>query len=319
MNRSIAKLYLISLVLALSACDTNEKTKIFVGSTMGTTYSVKAIDDKSISQQEIDKKLKQVNQIFSTWEPKSELSLLNQQPVNKWIKVSDELFYVLKISKQIYQQTNGYFDSGIGRLVDAWGFGVNKQIHKPSQAKVQTALANSSIGYLILKDGGNKVVRKTKDISINLSAIAKGYAVDEITKLLNTPNYLVEIGGEVRSGGNNDGKAWKLGIERPNNANPIAITLEDKAIATSGNYRNYFIWQGKRYMHIINPHNGLPVSHDLISVSVIHPQTIVADAYATAMMAMGSQRAIALAKQLHLSVILILNQQIPSNVVKINL
>lgn len=305
--------------MALGACDINKKTRTFTGSTMGSTYSVKVVDDKSISQQAIDKKLKQVNQIFSTWISKSELSLLNQQPVNKWIKVSDELFDVLKVAKQIHQQTNGYFDPGIGRLVDAWGFGVNKQMHKPNQAKVQAALASSSIQYLMLKDGANKVVKKTKDIRINLSAIVKGYAVDEIAKLLNTPNYLVEIGGEVRSGGSNDGKAWTLGIERPNNTQPIAITLEDKAIATSGNYRHYFIWQGKHYMHILNPRNGLPASSDLISVSVIHSQTMVADAYATAMMAMGSQKAIALAKRLHLPVILILNQQIDSNVVKINL
>ncbi len=303
----------------LGACGTSEKTQVFTGATMGTTYTVKVVDDNGISQQAIDNKLKQINQIFSTWDSKSELSLLNQQPINKWVKTSDELFTVLKVAKQIYQQTNGYFDPGIGRLVDVWGFGANKQTQKPSPAKVRLALTNSSIRYLMFKDGANKAVRKTKDIRIDLSAIAKGYGVDEVAKLLSIPNYLVEIGGEVRSSGSNNGKAWTLGIERPNNAKPIAITLENKAIATSGNYRHYFIWQGRRYMHIINPRNGLPADSDIASVSVIHPQTMMADAYATAMMAMGSQKAIALAKQLDLSVVLILNQQIPSKVIKINL
>ena len=286
---------------------------------MGTTYTVKTIGDNSTSQQKIDDRLIQINQIFSTWDAKSELSVVNQQPVNEWIKVSDELFYVLRTAKEIYRQTDGYFDPGIGRLVDAWGFGTNKQTQKPSQIKVYRAFINSSIRYLILKDGPNKAVKKIRNIRIDLSAIAKGYGVDAIVKLLNTQNYLVEIGGEVRNGGSNNGKPWTLGVEQPNKAAPIAITLNNQAIATSGNYRNYFIWQGKRYMHILNPHTGLPANSDLASVSIIHPQTMVADAYATAMMVMGSQRATALAKQLGLSVVLILNQQAHFKVVKINL
>lgn len=319
MNRGILKLYLISIVLLLGACATGEKTQVFTGSTMGTTYKIKVLGDGVISKLEIDKKLKQINQIFSTWDTTSELSLLNQQPSNKWVNVSDDLFYVLKTARQIYQQTNGYFDPGIGRLVNLWGFGTKQQTQKISRTRLNRAFANSSIRYLMFKDGANKSIRKTKNIHIDLSAIAKGYAVDEVVKLLNTPDYLVEIGGEVRSGGNNNGRAWTLGIERPNNAKPVVITLDNKAIATSGNYRQYFIWQGKRYAHIINPHNGLPANNNLVSVSVIHPQTMIADAYATAMMVMGSNKAISLAKRLNLSVVLILNQQELSKVVKINL
>ncbi|CAC9489579.1 FAD:protein FMN transferase (EC 2.7.1.180) [uncultured Gammaproteobacteria bacterium] len=303
----------------LGACGVSEKINTFTGSIMGTTYTVKTVGDKGISQQKIDDRLAQINQIFSTWDAKSELSVVNQQPVNEWIKVSGELFYVLKTAKEIYQQTDGYFDPGIGHLVDVWGFGANKTAQRPTQSQVQQAFANSSIAYLMLKDDAHKMVKKTRDIYIDLSAIAKGYGVDEITKLLNTKNYLVEIGGEVRSAGSNEGKAWTVGVEHPNKAAPIAMTLKNQAIATSGNYRHYFIWQGKRYMHILNPHTGLPANSDLASVSIIHPQTMVADAYATAMMAMGSQRATALAKQRGLSVILILNQQAHFKVTKINL
>ncbi|SMN13208.1 Thiamin biosynthesis lipoprotein ApbE [Bathymodiolus heckerae thiotrophic gill symbiont] len=289
---------------------------------MGTSWTVKVIGDSTISQQIIEDRLTVINQIFSTWESTSELSLLNKQPNQQWIAVSDALFYVLKKSKEIHQQTHGYFDPGIGHLVNIWGFGVNKTTQKPSHHQVQKALHNSSIRHLILKDGTDKFVKKTRDIRLDLSAIAKGYAVDEIAKLLNAKNYLVEIGGEVRVLGNNHAKAWMLGIEQPDNkvnAIPITLKLHDQSVATSGNYRNYFIWQGTRYMHILNPNTGLPASSDLASVSVIHPQTMVADAYATAMMAMGSKKATALAQRLNLSVILILNQRANFKVNKINL
>ncbi|OIR24538.1 FAD:protein FMN transferase [Bathymodiolus thermophilus thioautotrophic gill symbiont] len=318
-NRNITKLYLIGIVfLLLGGCGKNEKINTLTGSTMGTTWTVKTIGNRVISQQAVDARLVAINQIFSTWEAKSELSLLNKKPVQQWISVSDELFYVLKKSKEIYQQTHGYFDPGIGRLIDIWGFGVNKVAQKPSHYQVKKALYNSSIRYLALKDGTNKAVKKIRDIHINLSAIAKGYAVDEIAKLLNIKNYLVEIGGEVRSRGKHNGKPWVLGIERPNNPTPIAIKPNNQSIATSGNYRNYFIWEGQRYMHILNSNTGFPVNSDLASVSVLHSQTMKADAYATAMMAMGNKKATALAKRLNLSVILILNQRANFKINKIN-
>jgi len=304
--------------VALGACGKNEPTQSFSGVTMGTTYTVKIADDTDISQQQIDDRLTQISQIFSTWDAKSELSLLNKQPINQWIAVSDELFYVLKVSKEIEQKTDGYFDSGVGRLIDVWGFGVKKITQKPSQNKVSQAFKNSSIRYSTLKDGKNKAIIKIKDIHINLSAIAKGYGVDAIAKLLNTQNYLVEIGGEVRANGTHHGKAWAIGVEQPNNTQPMAITLNNQAIATSGNYRNYSLWKGTHYPHILNPNTGLPSNSDLSSASVLHPQTMIADAYATAMIAMGSRKATMLAKRLRLSVILILNQQHNFEVIKIN-
>ncbi len=306
---------LIFIFLLLSACGGDQPTRTITGSTMGTTYMVKSIGG-DISKQQIELVFDRVNQIFSTWDVNSELSSLNRGPINQWINVSADLFFVLTQSQELYQQTQGYFDPGIGNLIDMWGFGAVKVEHKPSRAQVLSALEKSSILSVTLKDGK---VKKTKDININLSAIAKGFGVDEIAKLLHTQNYLIEIGGEVLTSGNNHGKDWTLGIERPNGAESIAIVLKNQAIATSGNYRNYFVWKGERYMHIIDPKSGLPAKNDLASVSVLHAQTMMADAYATAMMAMGSQKAIALAKRLDLSAILILNQQADFKVVKINL
>jgi thiamine biosynthesis lipoprotein len=309
---------LIFIFLGLSACGGNQPTQTITGSTMGTSYTVKAIGS-SVSKLQIEQALSQVNKTFSTWDKNSELSLLNQKPINKWIDVSDELFFVLSQSQKIHQQTQGYFDPGMGRLIDAWGFGVTKTAKKPGRAQVSELLPLSSIQYLQLNNGQ---VKKTRDIHINLSAIAKGFGVDQVANLLKehqVKNFLVEIGGEVIASGKKNNKHWALGVEQPNGAKPIALVLNNQAIATSGNYRNYFVWEGMRYMHILTPSSGLPANTDLASVSVLDKQTMVADAYATAMMAMGSEKAMALAKQLNLSVVLILNQHNDFKVVKINL
>lgn len=311
------KALLISIFLGLSACGDNQPTQTVSGSTMGTSYTVKTVG-RSVSKAQIEQVLNQVNKTFSTWDKNSELSLLNQKPINQWIEVSDELFFILDQSQKIYQQTQGYFDPGMGRLIDAWGFGVAKVAQKPSRAQVSELLPLSSIQHLQLNDGQ---VKKTRDIHINLSAIAKGFGVDQVANLLNkhqVKDFLVEIGGEVITSGQQGGKDWILGIERPNGAQPIAIVLNNQAIATSGNYRHYFVWEGVRYMHILTPSSGLPANTDLASVSVLDKQTMTADAYATAMMAMGSEKAIALANRLNLSVVLILNQQQGFKVVKIN-
>jgi len=309
---------LISIFLGLSACVGNQPTQALTGSTMGTTYTVK-ITDSSVSKLQIEQVLDQVSKTFSTWDSDSELSLLNLKPTDQWIDVSSELFFVLNQSKKVYQQTQGYFDPGIGRLIDVWGFGVAKVTQKPSRTQVDELLPLSSIRYLQLDNGR---VKKTKDIHLNLSAIAKGFGVDQVARLLKkhqVKDFLVEIGGEVIASGKQGGRSWVLGIEQPNGAEPIAMVLNNQAIATSGNYRNYFVWEGEHYMHILTPSNGLPANTDLTSVSVLNQQAVMADAYATAMMVMGSEKAAELAKQLNLSVVLILNQQHDFKVVKINL
>jgi thiamine biosynthesis lipoprotein len=199
-------------------------------------------------------------------------------------------------------------------LIDVWGFGVAKVDKKPSRNAIAKALKNSSISQAVLN---NQQFIKHADIQLNLSAIAKGYAVDEIAKLLSNQGverFMVEIGGEIKVKG-----SWIIGIETPTNQLPIKIELTDKSIATSGNYRNYFIWEGRRYAHILNPKTGLPINSDLFSVSVIHQSNLSADAYATAMMAMGSEKAQQFAKRLGLKVVLILNNTDTQNIIKLGL
>nr|MCS5591751.1 FAD:protein FMN transferase [Gammaproteobacteria bacterium] len=217
-------------------------------------------------------------------------------------------------------QTNGFFDPGIGRLINLWGFGAEGgRTMAPGRGDINQAFENSSMQYVELGDGR---VKKLRGAHFNLSAIAKGYAVDEIARLIEDvgiKDFLVEIGGEVYASGTNDGDEWTIGVERPDNKSPIAISLFNTSVATSGNYRNYFIWEGEKYMHIFDPKTGLPANNDLASVSVIHQSSALADAYATAMMAIGSAGAIELANELQLSVLLIAIKDDNYQIIRINL
>jgi len=311
---------LILILFLLSGCFENESVEQIKGESMGTSYSINVLGDERIEQDIIDRRLVEINDTFSTWQDDSELSQLNRAPVGEWIEVSSELYLMLKQSVEIYHQTDGYFDPGIGRLIDLWGFGASGgRTEAPKREEIEKAFENSSIRYLLMEDGR---VKKIRNIHINLSAIAKGYAVDEIVRLIKISgikNLLVEIGGEVVASGSNRGDDWIVGVERPDNKAPIPIALKDASIATSGNYRNYFIWEGKKYMHIFNPSTGLPANNDLSSVSVVHPQSAMSDAYATAMMAMGSMKAIELANKLKLTVLLITIKEDNNQIIKINL
>ena len=314
------KYVLILILFLLSGCFENESVELIKGESMGTSYSINVLGDELIEQDRIDRRLVKINDTFSTWQDDSELSQLNRAPVDEWIDVSSEFYSMLKQSVENYQQTDGYFDPGIGRLIDLWGFGASGgRTEAPKREEIEKAFENSSIRYLLMEDGR---VKKTRDIHINLSAIAKGYAVDEVARLIKMTgirNFLVEIGGEVVASGSNRGEDWIVGVERPDNKAPIPIALKDASIATSGNYRNYFIWEGNKYMHIFNPSTGLPANNDLSSVSVIHPQSAMSDAYATAMMAMGSMKAIELANKLKLTALLITIKEDNNQIIKINL
>lgn len=299
------KTCLILVFFLLGGCLETDKARHILGESMGTTYSINVLGDERVQKDAINQRLLEINSLFSTWQEDSEISRLNEAPVGKWLKVSDEFFQLLHASETIYHQTGGFFDPGIGRLIDLWGFGAKGgRTNVPQRNDVNTAFENSSIKYVEFGEGQ---IKKTRDIHLNLSAIAKGYAVDEVARLIEATgvkDFLIEIGGEVYASGTNNDDEWVVGVERPDNKAPIPIALNNASVATSGNYRNYFIWEGEKYMHIFNPKSGLPANNDLASVSVIHPRSALADAYATAMMAMGSEKAIELANELQLSVLL---------------
>ncbi len=311
------KRLIIFLFLSLTGCDQNQTLEQVSGKIMGTTYLIKG-KGLEIDQQQVDLRLDQINRVFSSWNRSSELSQLNRQPTKHPVLLSTELSQVLSLAIKVQQQTDGYFDPGLGRLIDAWGFGVTEVLTKPDRAMIAKALLNSSISKTTLE---GQTFSKQIDIDLNLSAIAKGYAVDEIYKLLDqqgVERFMLEIGGEIKVKG-----SWTIGIEAPVGQVPVKIKLADESIATSGNYRQYFVWEGKRYAHILDPHTGLPVNSDLFSASVIHQSNLLADAYATAMMSMGSEKAIELAQRLNLKTVLILEKCdtpcLSKNIVKIGL
>lgn len=304
-----------SLILSLGACAPPRATLI-TGNTMGTTYSVKIVDkvDAPFLKKLIDTKLADVNQLMSTYIPESELSRLNQAPINQIFRLSKENIEVMRIARKIHDVSDGQFDITIGPLVNLWGFGpdINQQI-LPSQEEIDLARSQVGMKFLSISDEG--AVKKA-DIYIDLSSIAKGYGVDQIALLLEARgfnNYLVEIGGELRGKGvNGKGNSWRIAIEKPDVSQRTAfkaIELRDQAMATSGDYRNYFEVDGQRYSHTISPVTGRPITHNVASVTVLAETTTMADGYATAINVMGAEKGLAMAERQSLAVLVILKTE----------
>lgn len=302
MNRNYILLFCL---LILGSCSEKKEQqavyKKITGTTMGVVvYNVIYSDlPKESLYPKIDSILIDLNNSLSTYIPDSEISILN---IEKSIVFSSGFFLpMLKKSKEVYQITSGAFDPTVGPLVNLWGFGPGKEINIPDSALINKTLSN--IGF-------DKVVFDQSKVSISdgvyldFSAIAKGYAVDLVADFLRNEgidNYYVEIGGEVICKGvNNKGEPWKTGIYDPRiNEDPTReiaaiVSLENKAVATSGNYRNFYVKDGKKYAHTISPFTGYPVQHSLLSASVFSDNCTIADAYATAFMVLGIEKSIPL-------------------------
>ncbi len=283
----------------------------FSGFTMGTSYEVQVVDipnstDLNSLTFEVGNLLTKLDkEVFSTYAEESELSRLNQQGVNVPFTASDHLLEVLRLSKEVATSSNGAFDVGVGSLVNLWGFGPGEIIRieeVPDDEEINTALEKVGIVNLLIDETNSEII-KTNNIYIDLSGIAKGYAVDQVAFLLfekGVENYFIEVGGEIKlSGSRGDGEDWVPAIETPQEG-PIQIyeTLtsqgETFALAGSGDYRNYFEIDGERYSHEIDPRTGRPVSHNLAAAFVIDESAAVADAYATALMVLGPDQARAL-------------------------
>jgi thiamine biosynthesis lipoprotein len=280
------------------------------GETMGTTYSVKYlnIDDAATQlspaqmQAKIDNKLVEINQLMSTYIPGSELSLLNKAKGNIAFPISPATEYVIEEALRIHKISGGSLDVTVGPLVNLWGFGPSLRANKiPTDDQLASTMAYVGVDKFILSNG--ELTKSHPKVYIDLSTIAKGYGVDEISALLyfeGVTNYLVEIGGEMRASGsksNND--KWLIAIEKPlsgERAVQRIVSIGDNAIASSGDYRNYFEENGIRYSHLIDPSTGHPIQHNLVAVTVVAPKSIEADGLATALMIMGSEKSKVLAE-----------------------
>ena len=276
---------------------------------MGTYYSVKVVSASRDGElaRDIKLSLDKLNKIFSTYDPNSELSKLNTASNHVKIPISEELKYILELSKSIHTETAGYFDVTVGPIVNAWGFGPDKNKKRPSEDELK--LLKKNVGMELFSVDDNLFQKSKKDLYIDLSAVAKGYAVDMVMKFLKERGIksgLVEIGGEVKATGvKPNGKEWLIGIEKPNETLgegiQAIVTLKDMAMATSGSYRNYVKYGDEVFGHTIDPTSGVPANTNVISVTVLHSECANADAYATAMLAMGIRKAKNLAKKLKLA------------------
>jgi thiamine biosynthesis lipoprotein len=283
---------------------------------MGTSYSIKST--KRINQKEVIEELGRINQIFSNWVSDSEINRFNQTGVNQSFSPSKEFQEVVEISKKIHLETGGYFDPGINDLINNLGFG-EKPAKKINSVDDLKKLANhSSIASIDLKS--NQLVKRD-EVQVNFSAIAKGYAVDLLADLLISKghqNFLIEIGGEVFAQGKKNSDPWKIGIQSPENHQPLSIPIHNEGVATSGNYLNFTLVDHQKVGHILNPKTGISENNHLFSVSVIHPKVAIADAYATALMAMPIDEAKRLILKEKLKVVLIVKQNKAYKVEKIN-
>ena len=306
-------------VLQLSspvAAETQSAT--LLGATMGTTYrvTVPALrGSRSVLKAHIDELLVRINGQMSTYQADSELSRLNANTSSDWLPVSVALFTVLTAAQTVSVASDGAFDITVGPAVNLWGFGVHVQRAEPPAADVLAA-ARAQIGYrqLELTDGPPRVRKARADLSLDLSAIAKGYAVDQVAALLEREgwhDFLIDIGGEMRAAGQRaQGRPWRVGVALPvaeRDALERVLPLTDSALATSGDYRNFFEHGGQRYAHTIDPATGQPLRNGVASVSVLHSSCMLADAYATALMVLGPQRGLALAMRQHFEALVLVH------------
>lgn len=284
----------------------------YEGEIMGTTFSIKTIHPTESDMSLVIGALDAVNERMSTYLKNSELSKINQNPSPDNIEISEQLRTVLQAAKNVTRDSQGAFDITVGPLVNAWGFGPDKKRRSPSPNQIAELKKNSGDQLWSLDQNG---VRKQKPkLYFDLSAIAKGYAVDQVARVLDKANvqrYWVEVGGEVRAKGlNASDRSWRAGIERPapNERRRVfqIINLKDSSIATSGDYRNRYVdAQGKVRSHTIDPSTGEPITHTLASVSVLHEECMYADAWATALNVLGVERGLDIANQLNLAAIFI--------------
>lgn len=320
---SLLKFSLLLALLTLVACtEQQDKQPVRLqGQIFGSFWLATLPDEWTPTQVKqlqagIQGELDKVDASMSTYKPDSELNRFNQAPLGQWVDLSAELFEVFNLSQSIASLSQGAFDITVGGLVNLWNFGPEVRPETiPETSLLKERLAASGYQYLEL-DNENQAARRLRDSSIDLSGVAKGYAVDKVAQWLRqqgVDNFLVNVSGEVIVAGQRaPEQAWRIGVEVPDGSQQKAhhiLELTDESVATSGDYRNFYEFNGKRLSHTINPKTGSPVDHNLASVTVIHPSNAAADAWATAFMVLGTEASLNLANRENLKVLLISKEE----------
>ena len=323
-----AALFVLCAALAVSCAPSSaphvsdRQVYTFNGATMGTTYTLKVVGSGISAEEQhrihdvVDARLQAINGMMSTYDPNSEISRFNQWTAPEPFAVSADLMAVLTRAERISNESDGAFDVTVGRLVDLWGFGPTERYrdHPPTDGTVVKALRQCGYTKLHLDPKALTIQKDMPMMYVDLSAIAKGYGVDYAGQALEEAgcmDYMLEVGGEVRTRGRNaQGEWWQIAIEEPaagQRSVHRVVPLANKAMATSGDYRNFVEEDGVVLSHTIDPKTGRPITHRLASATVLHDECAVADGYATAMMALGPERGMEMAERLGLAVFLIIH------------
>lgn len=285
------------IVLISHSCKPKKEYFFYEGLTQGTTFHISYKAEKNLNK-ELEKILSDFSSEFSIYDSLSTISKINNNDTS--VILSDRFIYLLDVSKKINHNTEGLFDITVGPIVKAWGFGF-KTNQLPDSNTIDSLL--NIVGFEKITYKNNRINKSNKSIFLDCNAIAQGFSTDVVSEFLeqnDVKHYLVEIGGEVRAKGVNKNKnTWRIGVDKPiegtdefNRELQSVIVLDNRSLATSGNYRKFFIENGVKYSHTINPKTGYPAKNTLLSVTVLAEKCIDADAYATSFMVMGFEKSV---------------------------
>lgn len=305
-------------ILVLPSCSEPQITK-FEGLAQGTSYhisywSANPVDNKTI-EAAVNARLASIDKTFSNYRADSVIEGFNNHPSSDSQWVGDEIVDLFSIARNVSQASQGCYDLTIKPLFDLWGF-QGESMTIPDEATLQEALAKIGQDKVIVVD--NTHLQKPADIRVDVSSVAQGYSVEQISQLLeqhDIPHYLVEIGGELKTQGHKpDGSAWRIAVEKPLPGEQRLLKIltlpkdHPMAVMTSGTYRHYFDVNGQRYSHILDARTGKPVTHDLVAVTVLHENPTIADAWSTALLCLGQQQGLQIANTAQIKALFIQQQ-----------
>lgn len=307
-----------ALALLLSACQPNTETSLS-GSIQGTTYHLKlALEGLKVTPDEVkadvEAVFRNVDEKLSNWREDSEISRINRQKTTEWLPASPEIIQLVAIAREVHAKTQGCYDLTVKPLFDLWGFAKHEE-RIPGEADIGRVLAHIGMDKLDIDAEHHLLRKKDPELQISLDSIAQGFTVGAVAERLEArgiQNYLAEIGGEMKVKGKKaNGSPWRVAVEKPT---PMArevqriLDLHEEqgtAVMTSGTYRNFFESGGKTYSHILSPKTGRPVTHNLLSTTVLHPDPTWADAWSTALLCVGETEGARLAEAEHLKALFI--------------
>jgi thiamine biosynthesis lipoprotein len=291
---------LVTLIVMLSACGNGDSMESFGGPTMGSTYSIKYVRHASLPaaadvRVEVEKILADIDRQLSTYRSDSDIERFNDLPANRCQKIPASILKLIRVGEQLSEQSEGSYDLTVEPLLNLWGFGPQGREEKVP-AEQALAQARQRVGYQHLRIEGDQLC-KDAAVEVDFNSIAAGYAVDTIAarlEALGIHDYLAEATGELKAAGKKlDGSPWRIALEEPRDDQQVAeriVAVDGFGLSTSGDYRNYFEQDGRRYSHTFDARSGAPVSHSLASVTVIHPSALMADGLSTLLLILGPER-----------------------------